>query len=140
MRIGVLSKKYGISSSAVRYYEKLGLITSRRSENNGYREYSDDMARRLQFIKNAQSVGFSLENIKTILNIGAQDDLTCCDSVRELLHHKILEVQKQIHHLKTMKNYLVGIENIWATQINSVDNGLCHLLLELDKSASAHKR
>jgi len=131
MRIGALSKKYGISTSALRYYEKVGLIQSRRNDENGYREFTDDMARRLKFIKNAQSVGFSLENIKDILHIGAQNDLSCCDSVRTLLHTKLSEVQKQITELKAMKNNLQKIEAVWAAQSNSLDNGLCNLLLAL---------
>ena len=134
MRIGDVSKKYDISTSAVRYYEKVGLIQSRRLASNGYRDYSEDMARRIQFIQNAQSVGFSLDNIKDILNIGEQNEASCCDSVRALLHGKISEVEQQINQLKSMKKYLQQIESVWATQKNSVDNGLCNLLLALDKS------
>jgi DNA-binding transcriptional MerR regulator len=131
MRIGALSKKYGISTSALRYYEKVGLIQAQRNGDNGYREFSDDMARRLKFIKNAQSVGFSLENIKDILHIGAQNDLSCCDSDRALLHTKLSEVQTQITQLKAMKNNLQKIEAVWAAQNNALDNGLCNLLLAL---------
>lgn len=132
MRIGDVSKKYGISTSAVRYYEKVGLIQSRRLASNGYRDYSEDMARRIKFIQNAQSVGFSLDNIKDILHIGEQNEADCCDSVRLLLHEKISEVQHQLNRLKAMKTYLQKIEEVWAAQKNSVDNGLCNLLLALD--------
>jgi MerR family transcriptional regulator, redox-sensitive transcriptional activator SoxR len=64
--IGQLSERSGVATSAIRYYEDLGLVSSRRTPGN-QRRYDRAMLRRLAFIRTAQRVGLSLEEIETAL-------------------------------------------------------------------------
>ena len=66
LTIGDLSERSGIATSAIRYYEELGLVTSRRTTGN-QRRYERPMLRRLAFIRTAQRVGLSLEEIEAAL-------------------------------------------------------------------------
>ncbi len=65
MKIGQLAKKVGVSSDTVRFYERLGLVQARRRDN-GYRDYGDEAAALLQFVKLAQELGFTLAEIRGI--------------------------------------------------------------------------
>jgi MerR family redox-sensitive transcriptional activator SoxR len=67
LTIGELSERSGIATSAIRYYEDLGLVTSRRTTGN-QRRYERPMLRRLAFIRTAQRVGLSLEEIQDALS------------------------------------------------------------------------
>src|ERR1044072_2439864 len=67
LTIGELSERAGIATSAIRYYEDRGLVTSRRTTGN-QRRYQRPMLRRLAFIRTAQRVGLSLEEIEEALS------------------------------------------------------------------------
>src|SRR5713101_4209048 len=69
MTIGQLAKEGGVNIETVRYYERLQLLTPTARKPSGYRLYSDDVVRRLRFIKNAQALGFTLEEIAGLLNL-----------------------------------------------------------------------
>ena len=71
LKIGELFKQTGIAVGALRYYESLGLLRSERGDN-GYRYYSAQAVHQVQFIKKAQSLGFSLEDIGEVLNVHEQ--------------------------------------------------------------------
>jgi DNA-binding transcriptional MerR regulator len=66
--IGEVAKQSGVAVGALRYYEGLGLLYSERGEN-GYRDYTAQTIPLVQFIKKAQSLGFSLEDIHEVLSI-----------------------------------------------------------------------
>ena len=69
MTIGKLAKKAGISTDAVRFYERNGLIDKPERTASNYRVYPAEDASRLRFIKRAKSLGFSLAEIKELLTI-----------------------------------------------------------------------
>ncbi|MGC4110560.1 MAG: redox-sensitive transcriptional activator SoxR [Nocardioides sp.] len=66
LTIGDLSQRSGVATSAIRYYEQRGLVTSRRTAGN-QRRYERSMLRRLAFIRTAQRVGLTLEEVETAL-------------------------------------------------------------------------
>jgi len=70
MRIGELAKLSGLATSRIRFYEKSGLITGVVRRKNGYREYGPETLWMLEIIAGAQSAGFSLEDIRTLLPDG----------------------------------------------------------------------
>ena len=86
LKIGAVSKQTGIAIGALRYYESLGLLQSERGEN-GYRYYPPESVQQVQFIKKAQALGFSLEDIGEVLNVHQQGDVPC-EFVQSLLQKK----------------------------------------------------
>ena len=77
MRIGELSKITEISIDTIRYYEKMGLLNPIDRTESGYRIYDHDGKRRLQFIRRAQSLGFTLDEIKELLGLHEKPDADC---------------------------------------------------------------
>ncbi|MGC1307953.1 MAG: heavy metal-responsive transcriptional regulator [Phormidesmis sp.] len=112
LKIGEVSKQTGIAVGALRYYEARSLLTAERGQN-GYRYYPPSAVHQVQFIKKAQSLGFSLEDISQILNIHRQGDVPC-DLVQSLLQEKIEQIDAQIRDMQTFKRSLVNYQDSWA--------------------------
>ncbi|MGB3296350.1 MAG: heavy metal-responsive transcriptional regulator [Phormidesmis sp.] len=116
LKIGEVSKQTGIAVGALRYYESLGLLRSERGENS-YRYYAPAAVQQVQFIKKAQALGFSLEDIGEVLTIHQQGDVPC-DLVRSLLQDKIEQADAQIREMQTFKRSLERYRDSW----NSLDS------------------
>lgn len=93
MRIGQLAEMTGLSCSRIRFYESKGLIQARRG-SNGYRQYPAESATLLALIANAQRAGFSLEEIKYLVPLGAPGSGWRDDLLRQL-HHKLDDLSGQ---------------------------------------------
>jgi DNA-binding transcriptional MerR regulator len=97
MKISELAKRCGVSTHALRHYERLGLLQPVR-QNNGYREYSEAMRREVIFITMSRKVGFSLPAIAEQLPAYRAGRLRNADMV-ESLHRRIAEIDQQMADL-----------------------------------------
>lgn len=88
--IGQVTALSGIPIRTIRYYEGLGLLRSSGRTEGGFRQFSSEVLTRLLFIKRAQSLGLSLEEIEEILLVYDQGKLPCGES-KEKLEEKLLE-------------------------------------------------
>ena len=75
--IGELAKQAGVKPDSVRFYERNNLLPKPQRSANGYRVYDEAALNRLKFIKRAQALGFSLDEIRRILNLRGQGNETC---------------------------------------------------------------
>jgi Hg(II)-responsive transcriptional regulator len=105
LTIGAVSKSSGVSVEAIRYYEREGLLEEARRTASGYRQYQPDVLLRLSFIRRAQDLGFSLEEIRELLQLRAIPK-SSCQSVREKTEKKIDIVEKKIAELQLIKSAL----------------------------------
>jgi MerR family mercuric resistance operon transcriptional regulator len=105
--IGRLARASGVGVETVRFYERKGLIT-RPAAQGGYRTYSDDDARRIRFIKRAQELGFTLREIKGLLELNANPRATCAD-VKRHADAKLNEIEQKIRDLRKMKRSLARL-------------------------------
>lgn len=103
--IGKVARHGGVSTNTLRYYEKEGLIAPEAKTAAGYRLYSEEAARRIQFIKQAQNSGFSLSEIKELLTMKTSEH-ACCDDVRGLAIRKKLLIETKIRRLQDMSRAL----------------------------------
>lgn len=127
LKIGEVSKQTGVAVGALRYYESLGLLDSKRGENS-YRYYSPEAVQQVQFIKKAQSLGFSLEDVKEILNAHQQGDVPC-ELVQSLLQEKIEKLDGQIKEIKTFRQGLEAYRDSWAASLPHPQPGdICPLI------------
>jgi Hg(II)-responsive transcriptional regulator len=107
---GKLAKSSGVHPETIRYYEQNGLIpVPARSESN-YRLFDVDSVDRVHFIKRAQSVGFSLDEIRLLLSLKYAEDATC-EPVRQLAQEKLVDLDHKIHALQLMKSLLDDLVN-----------------------------
>ena len=108
MTIGQLAKKADVNIETVRYYERRGLMPEPPRKESGYRQYSDEMVKRIQFIKHAKELGFSLKEINELLTLKL-DARTSCSEVRKKAEAKISDVEGKIKTLQRMKKALVKL-------------------------------
>lgn len=105
LTIGQLGKLVGIRTSALRYYEAEGLLTPDGRSDSGYRLYNPEAAQRLRLIQRAQRLGFSLADIRTLLNGYDQEDLSG-QALIATAESRYLALDKQITELLTLQHEL----------------------------------
>lgn len=112
-KIGEVAAASGLSVKTIRYYEDIGLLapTVDRGES-GYRLFAASVWERLAFIKQAQSLGLSLQEVKAILQVHDQGQLPC-DAVKHHLHTKIQALTAQIRALQAQRSQLQTILAAW---------------------------
>ena len=103
--IGRLSRQTGIAAETLRYYERRGLITPAQRTHAGYRLYEPDAAQRLRFIRRAQTLGFSLDEIAELLVLN-DNPAESAASVKRLTQAKISDIETRIRDLERMKQAL----------------------------------
>lgn len=108
LTIGQLAKKTKVNVETVRYYERRGLISEPPRRESGYRQYSQDAVSRIQFIKHAKELGFSLKEISELLSLRVDPDTDCGD-VRKRAEAKIQEIEEKILALQRMKEALTKL-------------------------------
>lgn len=106
MKISQLAKLSGLSNHTLRYYEKLGIVSSSRSRTNNYREYSkDDLATAL-FIKRCKQSGFSLCDTAKLIEIKKAKDAHTCAEAKAIAQQKVVDIALQIEQLLELKETL----------------------------------
>lgn len=106
--IGKLAKACGVKTDTVRYYERLGLLALPERTESGYRKYNQESINRLNFVRRAQALGFTLEEIMELLELSEKSEADCGD-IRECAGQKIKEIEKKILDLKRMKKGLAEL-------------------------------
>lgn len=115
LKIGELAHQTNIAVGTLRYYSNLGLLQPAKREDNGYRYYCQSAIQQVEFIKKAQILGFSLEEIKQVLNVRDRGEQPC-DLVRSLLDHKIEQLEIQIKQMTLFKSELEEYRHAWSNQ------------------------
>ena len=108
MKIGELKQESGISIKTIRYYEELGLIKAEKRTKGGFRLFSRSIIPRLDFIKRAQSLGFSLQEIGSFIEIHDRGEVPCAE-VTQNIQEKISEIEDKILKLEELKAQLTGM-------------------------------
>ncbi len=110
--IGQVTALSNVPIRTIRYYESLGLIESCDRTEGGFRQFDQSVLARLAFIKRSQSLGLSLQEIGELLKVYDRGQLPCSD-VQAKLKHKMVEIDKQIDELLTLRSELGGILSGW---------------------------
>lgn len=129
LKIGELAQKTHVSTATLRYYEQYGLLNSANRADNGYRYYPVEAIQHIEFIKKAQQLGFSLQDIATILQI-RQTGQAPCQVVKQLLTEKIAQVQNQLETLKHLETELLYYQQQWQKEqtVSNTTGSICHLI------------
>jgi MerR family mercuric resistance operon transcriptional regulator len=105
LTIGSLAKSAGVNVETIRYYERRGLLRRPVRPPSGYRKYLIEAIKQVRFIKRAQGLGFSLGEIKELLNLGSEAQADCAE-VLSLARCKVAELESKIKTLEAMKTAL----------------------------------
>jgi len=100
--IGKAATASNVSIETIRYYQRRQLIQEPPKPLDGYRHYPDETISQIKFIKRAQSIGFSLKEIETLLELGNQQ----CSETRDLASSKLVLVKNKIKDLRSIERTL----------------------------------
>jgi MerR family mercuric resistance operon transcriptional regulator len=129
MTIGQLAQRSDTAIQTIRYYGRVGLLTPIRRTESNYRVYDPEAIRRLEFIRRAKDIGFSLNDIKALLAM-ADGTVRRCHEVREFSESRLAKTRSQISRLKAMEKVLAELIDQCATSENITDCPILESLIE----------
>jgi MerR family transcriptional regulator, copper efflux regulator len=103
LAIGELAARGGVAIDTVRYYERSGLLQPAARLASGYRRYGESELRRLRFIRRAKALGFPLESIRELLDLGRRRDV---GAVRSIAQARLADVEQRIAELEAIRGGL----------------------------------
>lgn len=103
--ISKLAQELGVNIETIRFYERRGLIDQPDKPETGYRHYPDETLSRIRFIKRAQELGFTLDEIANLLSLNDHP----CSQVQELAEHKLSSVQEKMKDLRRLEKALKAL-------------------------------
>ena len=133
--IGKVAEQAQVSTDSIRFYEREGLISPAKKSESGYRLYTEEAVRRLGFIKHAQQCGFSLAEIRELLELRS-DDSSCCDDIYRVAVEKKLQLEGKIKALKAMSQALTGLIEICSHDQKPLDE--CPILGAMEAGIAQH--
>lgn len=106
--IGDLAARSGLTPDALRYYERLGLLPPPQRTPGGFRLYTPAALERVRFIKQAQALGLSLQEIRDLVSYADRGGPRRCRQVRDLLRQKIADLEARLAELQDFRRALQG--------------------------------
>jgi DNA-binding transcriptional MerR regulator len=127
-----VAKSAGVSANVVRYYSQIGLLNPSRNPDNGYRKYTPQDVIRVSFIRKAKWLGFTLKDVKTILE-KADSGKSPCGEVRRIITERLQENQLRLDRLNEIQERMERAAESWALLSDSApgDESICGLIDEL---------
>lgn len=135
LTIGQLAKSANTKMTTIRYYERRGLLDPLKRSPAGYRLYSEDAIAILNFIKNAQYLGFTLDEIHELIHLNADEN----DNHHAIIHkteEKIRTVEDKITSLEKMKQALHKIVHECKEKYTSENSNRCPIIEMLNENIS----
>ena len=141
---GELAKRAGVSTDTLRHYERKGVLTRPPRLANGYRQYSPSALDRVQLVRRALAVGFTLDELAKVLRVRDQGGAPCAE-VRALAAAKLSEVETRLRDLTDLRNELRTVLKDWDKRLSQRGHGeRAHLLESLgagnQREAWNHRR
>lgn len=127
MTIGRLAGAAGVNVETVRFYQRSGLIDEPARPSSGYRTYGDIDVQRIRFIKRAQLLGFTLDEIANLLRL--QGSRTC-SSTRDLAANKLAMVESKLNDLLAMKTALASMVARCDSEVRSTACPIIQALID----------
>jgi len=106
--IGDIAKRFGLNPRTIRYYETVGILPRAARTESGYRIYTDETIKRLEFILKAKTLGFKLNEIKEIVMLHEKGEVPC-ECTKEFIRNKIIEIEGKIANLTELKERLARL-------------------------------
>ncbi len=140
LKIGEVSRLSGIGIEALRFYERSGLLGKPIRSASGYRLYDEGVLERLAFIKKAQTLGFSLDEIGRIIK-DAAGGASPCDDVREIVRRRLAELDERMEVMRRYRKELAQTLKEWD-EVGRAPGHICGLIesTEIENSLPAPPR
>ncbi|WP_414829978.1 MerR family transcriptional regulator [Alteromonas sp. H39] len=134
MTVNEIATSLATTADTVRYYTRLGLVTPGKSDN-GYKFYSNSDQSRLRFILSARQLGFSVKDIKQILQ-EADHGKSACPLVRKLIKTRLDETEKQFQEMLQLRKRMKRALKQWDVMEDKAPTShmVCHLIENVNSS------
>jgi MerR family copper efflux transcriptional regulator len=110
MTIGELAKKVGVNVQTIRFYEREGLLpNTHRLPDSGYRDFDNEALLRMQFIRSAKELGFTLREIKELSDKRILPGESCAE-VRQMIGAKLADLDRRMKDMRRLQRTLVKLE------------------------------
>ncbi|MFP3941483.1 MAG: heavy metal-responsive transcriptional regulator [Thermoanaerobaculia bacterium] len=126
LKIGELARQAAVGVETVRFYEREGLLEEPPRRESGYRAYPQEALQRLLFVRGAKRLGFSLREIRDLLDLWDAGEEPC-EAVRRRIEDKLAEVRRKILALRELETVLDGVASGCRSSTES-GNGDCPVL------------
>jgi len=134
LRIGEVATRSGVSIDTIRYYERRKLLPRAGRSRGGFRLYTPEAVERLRFIKQAQEIGFSLDEIGDLLATGGAAE---CRKVRDLLRAKLEDVDARIQAMRKFRWSLADHLAACERELNKRgDAAQCPVVIEISRGGA----
>ncbi|MGM0768455.1 MAG: MerR family transcriptional regulator [Pseudomonadota bacterium] len=136
MKVIDIAKAAGVRPDTVRFYSREGLLNPARNPDNNYQQFDGEDLRRLRFARKARQLGFSLPEIKSILD-QADDRHSPCPLVREVFEQRLSEVEREIRELNQLRDRMKSALSAWQAMPDGTPDGhtICRLIEHWDEPA-----
>jgi DNA-binding transcriptional MerR regulator len=134
LRSGELAKLSGVSTDALRHYERLGVLARPRRTQAGYRLYPPEALQRVQVVRRAMSVGFRLAELARIFGVRDRGGAPCRE-VRALAASKLAQIDARMQELLVVRRHLEELIGIWDDRLERTPEGQRAGLLEMLSSS-----
>jgi DNA-binding transcriptional MerR regulator len=126
LKIGEVARVSGVGIETLRFYEKSGLLDRPGRTYSGYRQYDESVLERLAFIKQAQILGFTLDEIKQLINHKRAGENPCAE-VREIVRRRLRELNERIAQMTRYRDELTEALAEWDAA-GEADGHVCGLI------------
>ena len=136
-RIGQVAQETGLSIDTIRFYEKQGLLRRSPRTEGGFRLFGISDIETLKFVRKAQELGFSLNEIRELL-ILRSDHVPACSHVKELLDQKLTAVEQKIGELQNLERSLKRALQKCKRELKTATSGheeCCPVIDEISRAA-----
>lgn len=137
LQIGEVARRAGVSIDTLRYYEKVKLLPRAGRSTGGFRLFAAEHVERVRFIKQAQELGFSLEEIRDLLATGGSEE---CRKVRDLLKRKLAEMDERLKSMKAFRRVLARHFSACEAELKKHRDVACCPVLPLGNKARTAER
>jgi DNA-binding transcriptional MerR regulator len=137
---GELADLAGVSRDTLRHYERKGVLPRPLRSHNGYRQYPSEAVQRVQLVRRALSVGFTLDELARVLKVRDAGGAPC-EEVRKLAAQKLVNVQDQLRELTALRDDLQKTLSDWDARLaHRAKGNRVNLLESLSVTAPSGKR
>jgi DNA-binding transcriptional MerR regulator len=129
MRVNEVAQRLDVTPDTVRYYTRIGLLNPSKSNDNGYKNYSNSDLQRLAFILKARHLGFTVAEIEDIVDMSDKGH-SPCTQVRGILETHISETKQKITDLQKLLGEMTQAAVVWQEMPDGVPDGnvICDLI------------
>src|SRR5258708_39554492 len=141
-RIGQVAQQTGLSIDTIRFYEKQGLLKRSPRTEGGFRLFAISDIETLRFVRRAQELGFSLNEIRDLL-ILRSDHVPACSHVKDLLDQKLIAVEQKITELQNLERSLKRALQKCKRELKTAAAGheeCCPLIDEINRAARSNSQ